>query len=531
MNRVRVLDCTLRDGGYINNWNFGRHQIKDIIYRLGKGSIDVIECGFLRSAAVDQDKSLFASIESVREYIGDKNPNVMYVGMIQLGKDALTNEEISSYDGTSLDGIRITFHEHEIDEAFELGQQLMDKGYKVFMQPVGTTTYSDSHLLSLIERINGLKPYGFYMVDTLGTMYRNDLLRMFFLVDNNLDSHIVLGFHSHNNMQLAFSNAQELIRMSTTRRIIIDSSAYGMGRGAGNLCTELICDYINRNIGLRYETSQVLSIIDEYINPIRSKYSWGGYDISYFVSAANHCHPNYTTFLLNKQTLHVQDIQAILSQLSPDRSGVFDKEYANERYLAYMEHHIDDDRTIGQLSKILIEKNIYVLAPGRSLALNKEEIISRKNEKSFFISVNFIPDGIPVDMLFISNMKRFSGIEGLLNRKYQDILIYATSNITTRERENLHVVDYSKYLNEETVISDNAGLMCINLLKAAGVKTITLAGFDGFGANADGNYYEENLVYNVANERLIEMNEATGRKIKQLKTQINIEFLTNTAYV
>lgn len=531
MNRVRVLDCTLRDGGYINGWNFGQRQIKDIIHRLGQGSIDIIECGFLRKGTTDKNKSLFDSIESVREYIGDKNPNVMYVGMIQLGKAALSNEEISPYDGTSLDGIRITFHEYEIEEAFVLGQQLIGKGYKVFIQPVGTTTYTDEHLLFLINKVNDLKPYGFYMVDTLGTMYRNDLLRMFYLIDNNLDDHIVLGFHSHNNMQLAFSNAQELIRVSTTRKIIIDSSAYGMGRGSGNLCTELICDYINRTQGLRYDTTSILSIIDEYINPIRSKYSWGGYDISYFVSAANRCHPNYTTFLLNKQTLHVRDIQAILSQLDFEKCGVFDADYANEQYLKYMEHHVADNKVVEQIKEMLEGKNVVVLAPGKSLSSSKDSIVHLKRAGAFIVSVNFIPDEIPVDMMFISNMKRFSGIEGLFNVKYKDIYICATSNITTKGKNNLHIVDYSKYLNEEMVISDNAGLMCINLLKSAGVKEVTLAGFDGFGANQNENYYEESLVYNVTNERLIEMNRATSRKLKQLETQMSIRFLTQTTYM
>ena len=145
MKQISVLDCTLRDGGYINDFNFGESVISNMIDGLAKASIDIIECGFLKSEAKDTNKTLFSSIESIKNYIIEKVPNSMYVAMIQYG--AIGIDEIAECDGTSIDGIRLTFHEHEIDSAFVLGKQLMDKGYKVFMQPVGTTSYEDAALI------------------------------------------------------------------------------------------------------------------------------------------------------------------------------------------------------------------------------------------------------------------------------------------------------------------------------------------------------------------------------------------------
>ena len=256
MDRINILDCTLRDGGYVNDFNFGHVVLKDIVQKLSSASIDIIECGFLKSGAFDVNRSLFGSVEAVKKMIGNKNPNLLYVGMVQYG--GISNEEIAICDGTSIDGIRLTFHEHEIAPAFVLGRQLIDKGYKVFMQPVGTMTYTDEALLKLITRINELKPFAFYLVDTLGTMYKNDLLRMFYLVDHNLNRNISVGFHSHNNLQLSFANAQELMQLNTPRRLIVDASIYGMGRGAGNLNTELVTQYINSNLGLKYDILKFL---------------------------------------------------------------------------------------------------------------------------------------------------------------------------------------------------------------------------------------------------------------------------------
>lgn len=528
MNRVNILDCTLRDGGYVNDFNFGESVIKSIISKLTKASIDIIECGWLKSGALDKDKSRFGSVEAIKDVITKKNPNILYVAMIQYG--AISNDEIAPYDVDSIDGIRITFHEHEIDNAFELGRQLMDKGYRVFMQPVGTTTYTDEALLQLIKRINELSPFAFYLVDTLGLMYKNDLLRMFYLIDHNLDRKIALGFHSHNNLQLSFANAQELARINSPRTIIIDSSVYGMGRGAGNLNTELVTQFINTNFGLKYDNLEILEILDEYIKPLSTQYKWG-YDAAYYIASICGCHPNYASFLLNKQTLHVQDIYSILNGLDESKRGLFDKEYAGQEYLNYMSHHIDDHNVIVTLAEQLKDKKILLLAPGKSLKGDAQELDGLARSGDYYvISVNFIPTDIRTDMMFISNMKRFRDIKDLKSRLSDEFRIIATSNITTEPCGNMYIVDYSSYTNEEQCILDNAGLMCINLLKKIGVEEVLLAGFDGYTSRVEDNYFSEAMYLNVEADRLMRMNMATAKKIEQLSKHMKIGYFSKSVY-
>lgn len=528
MNRIRILDCTLRDGGYINDFRFGEPIIKKIISKLTKASIDIIECGWLKSDANDKERSLFGSIESIKNVILKKNPNILYVAMVQYG--AISNDEIEKREHDSIDGIRVTFHEYEIDDAFIFGKQLMEKGYKVFMQPVGTTTYSDDALLNLINKINELRPYAFYLVDTLGTMYKNDLLRMFYLVDNNLDRNIILGFHSHNNLQLSFANAQELIHINTPRHIILDSSVYGMGRGAGNLNTELLTQYINTHFGLKYDNLEILEILDEYIKPLRTKYQWG-YEAAYYIASVTECHPNYASFLLNKNTLHVQDIYAILNSLDKNKRSLFDKQYAGEAYLKYMNHYVDDQETIEYLSKLIDGKPVLLLAPGKSLIKNMSKINDFAiSGKYFVISVNFIPNKIYTNIMFISNMKRFQTVEELDEKTSKDFKIVATSNITTRSNNNLYILNYSSYINEEQCIEDNAGLMCINLLKRIGVTNVILAGFDGFSTNYEDNYFESSMYVDVETERIINMNKAMTEKLNQLSTHLKITYFTESMY-
>ena len=161
------------------------------------------------------------------------------------------------------------------ERAFCWAAAILDKGYQVFFQPVGTAFYSDMELLRLVERVNRLRPFALYMVDTLGSMYPGQVTRQFHLIHENMDPAIRLGFHGHNNLQLAFSNAQVLLGIQAKRQLILDSSVYGMGRGAGNLPTELITRYINQNIPSRYNVGMVMDIYDEYIAPLRREYQWG----------------------------------------------------------------------------------------------------------------------------------------------------------------------------------------------------------------------------------------------------------------
>lgn len=525
MNRICILDCTLRDGGYINDFSFGSYAIRSIIQKLTQAGIDIIECGFLQSGCTDSDKSLFASVEQIKKYLPLKKTASMYVAMIQYGK--ISNEEISVCDGKSITGIRLTFHEHEMDDAFTLGQQLMDKGYKVFMQPVGTTTYTDDALLKLIGRINELRPFAFYMVDTLGTLYKSDLLRMFYLIDHNLKKNIVLGFHSHNNLQLSFANAQELLQINCNRSIVIDTSVYGMGRGAGNLCTELVTQYINENFVIRYNNISVLEIIDQFIKPLTLKFSWG-YDIAYYISSTIRCHPNYATFLLGLQSLHVQDIFAILSMINSSKRALFDKEYIRELYLSYMSKTVEDTDTLSEIQKKIAGREVVLIAPGKTIETEHDKIVAYiEKNNCCVISINFIPQIFTVDMMFISNMKRFTDSEEI---KKEKIYTIATSNIDVNPEENIGIVNYGSFLNPDSRIVDNAGLMCINLLRKLECTKIRLAGFDGFNRNLTENYIQDNMMAPLELDRIVELNETISERLREIKTQIDLDFITHTWY-
>ncbi len=521
---INILDCTLRDGGYINDFDFGSKGISEIISKLAQSKVEIIECGFLMSGENDPDKSLFSGVGKIAPYIPSDRGSSMYVAMIAYGD--ISADEIEPYDGSSIEGIRLTFHEHDIDDAFAFAQKLYDKGYKVFIQPVGTATYTDKALLNLIEKVNAMNPFAFYLVDTLGTMYKNNLLRMFYLVDNNLRSGIKVGFHSHNNLQLSFSNAQELIELNSKRDIIIDSSVFGMGRGAGNLCTELLTQFINENIEDKYELMPILEIMDEHIMPIYSRRTWG-YSAPYYIAAVNGCHPNYASYLMNRQSLCIRDISAIIKLIPSEKRHLFDKALISELYTSYQAHTIDDSAAVAEIAELCRDKKVLILAPGQSLITCRDKIEEYIRSCSPVVfSINHIPDIYPCDRVFVSNLKRFKGIDDALSSVKGGVI--CTSNIAAGD--SICAVNYGSYLNDNEIISDNSGLMLINVLKKAGVSSLALAGYDGFGYNGVKNYFDEKLISADDMEKRELMNKAICDYFTKIRRSMDIEFITPSRY-
>ena len=520
MQNIHVLDCTLRDGGYVNNWEFGKRNIPQIAERLCDSAIEYIECGFLSETKSRTDhQSIFNSIESANQVFSNCSRHIAL--MVNCGE--VNAEEIPVYSGDKVSLIRIAFHKHQIQEAQNLCSALKQRGYHVFFQRMVTMGYSDQELLNLISWANNNQPDAFYIVDSFGTMRKNDVMRIFYLIDNNLKPEIKIGFHSHNNLQLSFSNAQELMMMYSKRDIIIDSSVFGMGRGAGNLCTELLTKYINENIEKKYDLIPILEIMDEYIMPIYSARPWG-YSAPYYIAAVNNCHPNYATFLMNKQTLCIRDINSIIRSIPEESKRLYNVDLISELYRNYQQHNIDDSEVLQKIKNMCRGRKILILAPGKSLATYAAQINSFIETNSPVIfAINHIPENFSYDMVFISNLKRFKGLDDAVEQLGDRLL--CTSNIAVNQ-----AVNYASYLNEEDIISDNAGLMLINVLKKADVHDLYLAGFDGFQVSGDGNYFDGRLNLNIQYQKREEMNHAIIGYFAKLKRNMNVNFLTPTIY-
>ena len=519
MKNIKILDCTLRDGGYVNSWKFTQKVISAIYCNLNEANIDYIECGFLKDTEFNSNKTLYNNIKDLNKIYLPKNSNV--VAMIIYGQFS-QDKIIKKTKNILLDSIRVTFKKNEIEEVFKYFEKIKQAGYKVFVNPTNIDTYTDAELLSLIGKINKLKPYGFSIVDTKGILKEKDLLRLYYLIDYNLNKDIALCFHSHNNLQLSFSNAQCLMKVCRDRELIIDSTVFGMGRGAGNLCTELLTQYINDNYNGDYDIIPILKIIDEQINPIFAKTPWG-YSVPYYLAAINHCHPNYAKFLVDKQTVPVEIINNLLQNIPNDKKSSYDSNLIKQIYLDNFSNSIDDSTTLDYLKNLLLDKKILILAPGKSLTREKEKINEFiKKENPFIISLNFIPKDYNENLVFVTNMKRF---ESLADYSMPLIVSSNIENIPQQAK----IINFSSYLNNSKMF-DNVALMLFKLSIKIGIKNVSIAGLDGFSNIPTENYVNNDLINNAKVNEFDERNEIMTNELNDMQDKININFITKTIY-
>ncbi|MDO5156747.1 MAG: hypothetical protein Q4D51_12360 [Eubacteriales bacterium] len=522
MGRVYLLDCTLRDGGYVNDWRFGKDTIKGFGHKLAKTGVEMFEVGFLKGDTFDEDRAVFPDFESLKMMICPKDKQMQYVGMVDMSAP-LPKERIPRCDGSCLDIIRVIFKKDKIDEAYDYCQYVQNLGYKISVNFVGTDMYSDTEFVEGIQKFNRLNPFAMAIVDSFGLIKRKHFMRLVYLADNNLAPGVTLGYHAHNNLQQAFGNAESLVEMNLKRDLCIDACVFGMGRGAGNLNLELFAEYMNENYDTKYRIEPMLEIMDEYLNDIYQKRFWG-YSLPLYLSASTGCHPNYAIYLAEKDTLSVKAFNELLNGIPKEDKAKFSKDKAEKYYRDYQENFIDDRETLSKLMSDISDREILILGPGRSLMDNRDCIEKYIAECApIVIALNFDGGEYKPDYVFSSNMRRYAKIQGKTSAK-----CIITSNMKDYRKAD-YIVNFSSYASKDIDIIDNSGVMLLKLLIDLGVKRVAIAGMDGYSGQQRVNYYDSNLEFDfssVAEKR----NHLIAKELHAINEVMKIRFLTPSIY-
>lgn len=270
-----------------------------------------------------------------------------------------------------------------------------------------------------------------------------------------------------------------------------------------------------------YNMMPIIEAIDNYINPIYQSKRWG-YSAPYYMAAIHNCHPDYASYLMNKQTLNMNQIELILKQIKLDDRHIFKKNVIEDAYFSFQKKEIDDTKGITYLKKQILneEKTVLILASGKTLLEHRETIVAFMNrENPLVISINGSYDGYQSDYIFLSNQKRMKEID----YSVYDGKLIMTSNLP-RIKSGCIYVDYDKLLDCNYDEADNAGLMLLRLLERVGIRKIYIAGFDGFEVIASNNYYSRELINGVASEAVKVKNEAIREQLKVIMKTINIVF-------
>ena len=315
-DRIYLMDCTLRDGGYINDWEFSRDIYDAVSKELQTANVDFIELGIMGSHNADHFKTKFRSLEEIpvpRKPEGSRSQFTVMMTGAEYKKMAIPGYTADN----GVDALRYAFFKADIEEALMHMEELIGRGYKVFAQTMATFQYTDDELSALVRGINRIKPYAFYIVDSFGTLYPEDIRHLYHLVDDTLDKDILFGIHAHNNLQMANANVITFIDEAEGRSIIVDGSIYGMGRGAGNAQTEILMHYLNRNGG-SYNDDIVWKLYVDWFADLRKQFAWG-YLPEQFLVSKYETNPAYVWYLSRKGITDFQEIKAVLGQIPADK--------------------------------------------------------------------------------------------------------------------------------------------------------------------------------------------------------------------
>lgn len=532
MRSIKLLDCTLRDGGYVNDWEFGHKNIVGIYQRLIQSGVDVVEIGFLDDRRpFDFNRSIMPDTDSVRKIYGniDGRPP-MVVGMIDYGTCRL--EHIAPQKEGYIDGIRVIFKKHIMHEAMAFCAELKKLGYIVFSQLVSITSYNDEELQELIRLVNEVKPYAVSMVDTYGLLDPKQLMHYYTLLDQGVDPEITIGFHAHNNFQLAYANAMTFVDHETDRNILVDGTLFGMGKSAGNAPLELLAMYLNTHHHKQYRIDPMLEAVNESISSFYLKSPWG-YKIYFYLSAMNRCHPNYVKQFKSKPDLSISAVNDLLAQIEPEEKKLlYDKEAGEQLYNTYRQSANQDTEMFEKLSEALSGKKVLVLGPGRNIQLqssNVSEFINR--EHPLVISINFVPGAYPVDYVFVTNAGRYLDMaDDLLECKNRDVRIIATSNVISRNGKFAFSMSREPLLERNQKIEDNSFLMLLRVLKNSGIRELWCAGLDGYSERED-NYFNPKMEYAFIKVEAKHLNHHIKEALAQDYGDMKLHFLTYTHYL
>lgn len=270
---LKVLDCTIRDGGLINNHAFEEGFVKAVYRACVDAGIDYMELGYKASKKLfARDKFgawKFCDEDDMRRILGDQPTALKLAAMADAAKSDWRTDILPKKDSV-LDLIRVAFYANQVSEAVDMIKDAFDKGYEVSANLMAASTVTENEVDQVLEVIAQTPASVLVVVDSYGSMYAEqvELLVKKYLAFGKASGKEV-GIHAHNNQQLAFANTIEAIIHNANR---VDASMAGLGRGAGNCPMELLLGFLRNP---KFRIRPIYQVIQDYLLPLSKTVEWG----------------------------------------------------------------------------------------------------------------------------------------------------------------------------------------------------------------------------------------------------------------
>ena len=284
--KIKVLDCTIRDGGLINNHDFDRKFVRAVYKALSEAGVDYMEMGYRNSKKLFSSKEFglwkFCDDEEINEIIDGIKSDVKISVMVDVGR--VEPDDIKPASESPVKMIRTATYVKDIDKAIRMANDFDAKGYETTINIMAISIEQGPELDEALHQIEEeSKIQVVYIVDSFGALYQEPVEHLVKRARTICKSKEV-GFHGHNHQQLAFSNTIEAIIHDAN---YLDGTIYGIGRAAGNCPLELLIGFLKNP---KFDIRPILDLISKEFVPLRQKIEWG-YIIPYAISGMMNVHP------------------------------------------------------------------------------------------------------------------------------------------------------------------------------------------------------------------------------------------------
>lgn len=285
---IKVLDCTIRDGGLMNNHHFDAGIVKAVYQACTEAGIDYMEIGYKASRKLiipgEHGAWKYCLEEDIRRVVGD-GPSSIKLAVMADAERTDYHADILPKEQSVLSMIRVATYINQIPTALDMVKDANDKGYETTLNLMAVSTIPEYELNEGLELMAASEAKAIYVVDSFGSLYSEQiqhLVRKYLYHCKAAGKEV--GIHAHNNLQLAFANTIEAIILGAN---MLDATMAGLGRGAGNCPIELLVGFLHNP---KYDLRPILRCVQASIEPLRSKLMWG-FDLPYMLTGFLNAHP------------------------------------------------------------------------------------------------------------------------------------------------------------------------------------------------------------------------------------------------
>ena len=512
---IKLLDCTLRDGGYYNNWDFSSGLIKDYLEAMVSIQADYVEIGFRLISNNDFKGGCAFSTDSYIESLNIPHALKNKIGVMVNGSDILSQGNFKSGIHEVLERlftskkqspvslVRIACHMHEFEYCLPAATWLKDRGYKVGFNLMQINTADDLEIAKLLKLANSYPIDVLYFADSMGSLNTQQITSTIQIFKSTWGGEI--GIHAHDSMGNAVNNSMQAVNDGASW---VDCTVTGMGRGPGNAQTEYLSIELDAHRNLNTNKTKLLKLIRNHFKLLKEQYGWG-VNPYYYLAGKYSIHPTYIQKMITDTRYNEEDIVSVIHYLKEQGGGKF-----NPDVLETARHFYSGEaKGTWEPEKIIKNNNVLIIGAGPSTIRHSNAIESYiRKHRPFVIALN-AQKSISEDLIntraACHPVRILADCHEYLNLP-QPLIVPASMlpNNVKQQLSQKELLDFDIAVDEKGFTFNASNCTLPNLLVLSYVlaiatsgkaKQILLAGFDGYGAD-DPRRKEIDNIFNLYRE-------------------------------